>query len=51
MKVLKIHQHVKFQAIPSMRSPDNAQKPQISPVSLSQNSTKIKKNQATVAMN
>ena len=27
LKMVKIHQHVKFQAIPSMRSPANARKP------------------------
>ena len=40
LKVFKIRQHAKFQAIPSMRSPYD--KPQIWPVSLSQNSTKIR---------
>ena len=43
LKEVKIHQYEKFQAIPSMRSPGNARKPQIWPVSLSQNSAKIKK--------
>ena len=43
LKVVKIHQHAKFQAIPSMRSPGNARKPQIWPVSLRQNSAKITK--------
>ena len=43
LEVDRIHQHAKFQAIPSMRSPGNARKPQIWPVSLSQNSTKIRK--------
>ena len=43
LKEVKIHQYAKFQAIPSMRSPGNARKPQIWPVSLSQNSTKITK--------
>ena len=45
LKVVKIHQHVKFQAIPSMCSPQNARKPQIWPVSLSQNSAKIRTRQ------
>ena len=40
---VRIQQHVKFQAIPSMCSPDNARKPQILPISLSQNSAKIRK--------
>ena len=43
LKVVKIHQHAKFQAIPSMRSPGNAWKPKIWPVSLSQNTAKITK--------
>ena len=43
LKVVKIHQRAKFHAISSMRSPGNARKPQIWPVSLSQNSAKIKK--------
>ena len=38
-----MHQHAKFQAIPSMRSLRNARKPQIWPVSLSQNSANIRK--------
>ena len=38
-----MQQHTIFQAIPSMRSPGNAQKPQIWPISLSQNSAKITK--------
>ena len=42
LKVVKTYQHAKFQAIPSMRSPGYAQKPQIWPVSLSQNSAKIR---------
>ena len=41
--MVKIHQHTQFQVIPSMRSPGNAWKPQIWPVSLSQNSVKIRK--------
>ena len=41
LKVVKIHQHAKFQAIASMCSPGNARKPQIWSVSLSQNSAKI----------
>ena len=41
LKVFKIHQHAKFQAIPSMRSPWY-DKPQIWPVSLSQNSANIR---------
>ena len=41
LKVFKIHQHAKFQAIPFMRSPWY-DKPQIWPVSLSQNSAKIR---------
>ena len=41
LKVFKIHQHAKFQAIPSVRSPWY-DKPQIWPVSLSQNSAKIR---------
>ena len=43
LKVVKIHQYAKFQAILSMHSPRNARKPQIWPVSLSQNSAKITK--------
>ena len=43
LEMVKIHQHAKFQAISSMRSPGNVQKPQIWPVSLSQNSAKITK--------
>ena len=43
LKVVKIHQHAKFQAIASMCSPRYAWKPQIWPVSLSQNSAKIRK--------
>ena len=39
----EIHQRAKFQAISSIRSPGNARKPQIWPVSLSQNSAKIRK--------
>ena len=41
LKVVTIHQRAKFQAISFMRSPWNARKPQIWPVSLSQNSAKI----------
>ena len=37
------HQRAKLQAISSMRSPENARKPQIWPVSLSQNSAKLEK--------
>ena len=40
LNMVRMHQHDKFQAIPSMHSPDYAQKPQICPVSLS---TKIRK--------
>ena len=43
LKVVKLHLFAKFQAIPSMRSPGNDRKPQIWPVSLSQNSAKITK--------
>ena len=43
LKVTRIQQHAKFQTIPSMRSPGNARKHQIWPVSLSQNSAKIRK--------
>ena len=43
LKVVRIHQHAKFQAISSMGFPENAWKPRIWPVSLSQNSTKIRK--------
>ena len=39
--MVKIHQHPKFQAIPSLCCPGNARKPQIWPVSLSQNCAKI----------
>ena len=42
LKVVKIHQRAKFQAIPSMRFPGYDQKPQIWPVSLSQSSAKIR---------
>ena len=35
------HQHTNVQDIASMRSPENARKPRIWPISLSQNSTKI----------
>ena len=41
LKEGKIHQYAKFLVIPSMRSPGNARKPQIWPVSLSQNCAKI----------
>ena len=40
--MVRIHQHAKFQAIPSMHSLGNARKRQIWPISLSQNSTKIR---------
>ena len=50
-KLVRIHHRAKFQAISSMRSPANARKPQIWPISLSQNSAKITKNQQTVAIN
>ena len=40
LKVARIHKHTKFHAIPVMRSQGNAPKPQIRPVSLSQNYTK-----------
>ena len=36
------YQHAKCQAISSMDAPENAWKPQIWPISLSQNSTKIR---------
>ena len=36
----KIHQHTKFQTFPSMRSPGNARKPQIWPISLSPSDAK-----------
>ena len=39
--MVKIHQLAKFQAISAIRSPGNARKPQIWPISLSQNSAKI----------
>ena len=42
LKMLTIHQHAKYQAISSMRSPGNAWKPQILPISLSHNSAKIR---------
>ena len=41
--MVRIQQHTIFQAIPPLRSPANARKPQIWPVSLSRNSTKITK--------
>ena len=41
--MVKIHPHAKFQAITSMGFPENVQKPQIWPVSLSQNSAKMRK--------
>ena len=40
LKVVKIHQHTKFQPISSTRSPGNARKPQIWPISLSQSDAK-----------
>ena len=43
LKRVRTQQHTIFQAISSMRSPGNARKPQIWPVSLSQNSAKITK--------
>ena len=43
LKVVIIHQHVKFQAIPLMPSQENAQKPQTSPILLSQKTAKIMK--------
>ena len=43
LKVLRIHQHDKFHAIPPMHSQENAWKLQISPVSLSQNVVKMRK--------
>ena len=43
LKVITIHQHKKFQAISSMGPLANAQKPQIWPLSLSQNSAIISK--------
>ena len=42
LKVAKVHQHATFQGIPFMRSPNNAQKPQIC-----QNSANIKKKKST----
>ena len=42
LKVVKIHQHAKFQVISFMRSLGNARKPQIWAFSLSQNSAKIR---------
>ena len=48
--MVRIHQHAKFQAISSLGFPENAWKPQIWPVSLCQNSTKIIKNHQTVTM-
>ena len=41
--MFKIHQRAKFQAIDSMHSSENARKPQIWPVLLSQNCAKIRK--------
>ena len=41
--MIKIHQHAKFHAILSMRSPGNARKPQIWPVSLSQSGANRRK--------
>ena len=43
LKVVKIHQHAKFQAIPTMCSPGNARKPPIWPISLSQSDAKRRK--------
>ena len=43
LKEVKIHQYAKSHAIPSKRSPGNARKPQIWPVSLIQNSAKKQK--------
>ena len=40
---VRIHVHVKFQAIPPMHSDENRQKPQIWPLSLSQNDAKMRK--------
>ena len=40
---VRIHLHVKFQAIPPMHSEENCHKPQIWPVSLSQNDTQLRK--------
>ena len=42
-KVVRIHQHAKLQAIPSMRSPGNARKPHIWPISLNQSRAKRRK--------
>ena len=42
-KVVRIHQHVKLQAIPAMYSEGNCQRPHIWPVSLSQNDAKKSK--------
>ena len=43
LQEFKIHQYAIFQAIPFMRSPGNARKPQIWPVSLSQIVPKLQK--------
>ena len=43
LKMVRLIQHAKFPAIIPMRSPENAWKPQIWPVSLSQCDTKIRK--------
>ena len=43
LEVVRIQQHTIFQTISSRRSPRNARKPQIWPVSLSQNSAKMTK--------
>ena len=47
LKVVRIHQHIKFYLIISMRCQENAQKLKICPVSLSQNVTKNKENPHT----
>ena len=43
MKVVRIHQHTKFHIIPSMSSQENAHKPQIWPISRSQNAAQIRR--------
>ena len=41
--MVRIHQHTKYQVIPSIYSPQNGWKPKIWPVSVSQNCAKIRK--------
>ena len=43
LKVIRIHQHAKFQAIPPMCSPENARNPQLWLVSLTQNAAEMRK--------